>query len=110
MASIPHTVADVPDDDRRQFPAVTVLAGPVHQVPSGLKAVQEIFRRWPTISSRELQRIRRALLDCQRLTSPGGGHQLSEPALALLELVTDELNRRGQRRPVAEPPGAGGEH
>ncbi|WP_143711755.1 hypothetical protein [Paenarthrobacter aurescens] len=61
--------------------------------------VQELFRRWPLVPSRELIRIRRALLQCRQIGRAGGGHELSEPALALLELVTAELERR--RKPAA---------
>jgi hypothetical protein len=63
-----------------------VLAGPV--------GVQELFRRWPLVPSRELIRIRRALLQCRQMGGEGREHELSEPALALLDVVTSELERR----------------
>jgi hypothetical protein len=64
------------------------------------KAVQELFRRWPFVPSRELHRIRTALLQCLDSGHRGKEQHLSEPARELLHLVTEELGRRratGQR-------------
>ncbi|WP_442543327.1 hypothetical protein ACSBOX_16010 [Arthrobacter sp. KN11-1C] len=44
--------------------------------------------------SRELERIRLVLLHCDELAHPAATHRLSEPAQALLDLVTSELERR----------------
>jgi len=64
-------------------------AGSLHRAA----AVQELFRRWPLVPSRELERVRRVLLQCQNI-GPHSENGLSEPAQALLELVTTELERR----------------
>lgn len=61
---------------------------------SATSAVTELFRRWPAVPSRELERIRRALLQCESTGYGGSGHQLSEPARAVLDLITAELERR----------------
>lgn len=71
-------------------------------------AVQELFRRWPLVSSRELIHIRRALLQSRQIGGEGREHELSEPAVALLELVTSELERRRKPgRPVQAEHGEG---
>ncbi|MGK3647205.1 hypothetical protein [Pseudarthrobacter enclensis] len=57
-------------------------------------AVQELLRRWPHVPTRELDRIHRALIHCQQTQHPGNAGKLTEPALALLDLVTAELSRR----------------
>src|SRR5438105_3958501 len=54
-------------------------------------AVQQLFRRWPSVPTRELERIRRVLLHCDEIARPAATHRLSEPAQALLDLVTGEL-------------------
>ncbi|UXM92059.1 hypothetical protein [Paenarthrobacter sp. JL.01a] len=59
----------------------------------GAIAVRQLFHRWPLVPSRELERIRHVLLHCDQLGSPDT-HHLSEPAQALLELITSELDRR----------------
>jgi hypothetical protein len=59
------------------------------------RGTRELFRRWPNVPSRELAHIRRVLLLClRRPHSPGSPDELSEPARALLQLVTGELRRR----------------
>ncbi|BCW66972.1 hypothetical protein NicSoilB4_17350 [Arthrobacter sp. NicSoilB4] len=52
------------------------------------------FRRWPLVPSSQLVRLRSALLQCVELASPDNGRDLSESAGRLLQLVTDELERR----------------
>lgn len=59
----------------------------------GAIAVRQLFRRWPLVPTRELERIRHVLIHCDELGSPGT-HHLSEPAQALLDLITTELERR----------------
>ncbi|MEV7605851.1 hypothetical protein AB0N65_10485 [Paenarthrobacter sp. NPDC089322] len=66
----------------------------------GAIAVRQLFRRWPLVPTRELERIRHVLIHCDELGS-ADTHHLSEPAKALLELITNELERR--RRPEAVP-------
>lgn len=75
---------------------------------SAIAAVKELFRRWPAVPSRELERIRRALRQCESSGYAGGGHQLSEPARAALELITAELERRGQTNTPHTPGSEGG--
>ncbi|WP_035741619.1 hypothetical protein [Arthrobacter sp. MA-N2] len=72
-------------------------------------AIQELFRRWPSVPSRELERIRRVLLHCDELAHPAATHRLSEPARALLDLVTGELERRreGNHQPSSNTPVGG---
>jgi hypothetical protein len=71
------------------------------------KAVQELFRRWPNVPTRELQRIRHALLQCLHRGHSGREHHLSETASSLLDLVTAELGRRREQvRPGADRVGA----
>ncbi|VXB75442.1 hypothetical protein ARTHRO9AX_190046 [Arthrobacter sp. 9AX] len=74
---------------RRHEPGIEPLPAAIRP-----KAVQELFRRWPKVPSRELERIRHALLQCLHRGHPGREHQLSEPARELLDLVTAELDRR----------------
>lgn len=57
-------------------------------------AIQELFRRWPFVPSRELERIRLVLLHCDEIAHPAATHRLSEPGQALLDLVEGELRRR----------------
>lgn len=73
-------------------------------------AVQQLFRRWPFVPSRELERIRRVLLHCDEIAHPAATHRLSEPAQALLDLVTSELERRresGHYHPLSNGPATG---
>lgn len=70
-------------------------------------AVQQLFRRWPFVPSRELERIRLVLLHCDEIAHPAVIRRLSEPAQALLDLVTGELARRresGNHRPGSGNP------
>ncbi|MDP9903093.1 hypothetical protein [Arthrobacter bambusae] len=69
----------------------------------GQRAVQQLFRRWPFVPSRELERIRRVLLHCDEIAHPATTRSLSEPAHTLLDLVTAELERRrepGHHQPL----------
>lgn len=73
-------------------------------------AVQELFRRWPSVPSRELERIRGVLLHCDEISHSDSTHRLSEPAQTLLDLVTGELERRreaGNHQPFGGSPAAG---
>ena len=65
------------------------------------------FRRWPLVPSSQLVRLRSALLQCVELASPDNGRDLSESAGKLLQLVTDELDRRTgpSAGPAARRPG-----
>jgi hypothetical protein len=70
-------------------------------------AVQQLFRRWPSVPSRELERIRLVLLHCDEIAHPSATRRLSEPAQALLDLVTGELERRresGHHQPLNGSP------
>lgn len=72
--------------------------------------VQQLFRRWPSVPSRELERIRRVLLHCDEISHSDSTHRLSELAQALLDLVTGELERRrdsGNHQPLRDNPAAG---
>ncbi|UYY82432.1 hypothetical protein OIT41_05050 [Arthrobacter sp. YA7-1] len=90
-------------------PTPTHLHGPGGSL-SRQSAVQELFRRWPLVPTRELERIRRVLLHCDELGHPAATRHLSEPAQALLDLVTAELERRNEpgKHPVlSHSPGSG---
>jgi hypothetical protein len=90
-------------------PTPTHLHGPGGSL-SRQSAVQQLFRRWPLVPSRELERIRRVLLHCDELGHPAATRHLSEPAQALLDLVTAELERRNEpgKHPVlSHSPGSG---
>lgn len=69
-----------------------------------LGAARRHFHRWPLVPSRELKRIRQVLLHCASVGSTESVNELSEPAQALLDLVTAELQRRGQTVHPAGPP------
>lgn len=72
-------------------------------------AAQQLFRRWPFVPSRELERIRLVLLHCDEIAHPAATRRLSEPAQALLDLVTSELERRrepGHHQPLNGSPAA----
>ena len=60
----------------------------------GAELMFDSFRRWPLVPSSQLVRLRSALLQCVELASPDKGRDLSESAGKLLQLVTDELERR----------------
>lgn len=60
----------------------------------GAELIFDSFRRWPLVPSSQLARLRSALLQCVELASPEKGRGLSESAGKLLQLVTDELERR----------------
>lgn len=69
-------------------------------------AIQQLFRRWPFVPSRELERIRLVLLHCDEIAHPSATHRLSEPGQALLDLVEGELERRresGDHQPPGGP-------
>ncbi|MGP0224450.1 hypothetical protein [Paenarthrobacter sp. NCHU4564] len=68
----------------------------------GAIAVRQLFRRWPLVPTRELERIRHVLVHCDQLGSPET-HHLSEPAQALLDLITGELERRREAAKAAHP-------
>lgn len=68
-----------------------------------LGAARRHFYRWPLVPSRELKRIRHVLLRCASAGSIGSGKDLSDSAQALLDLVTAELQRRGQSEGSASP-------
>lgn len=90
-------------------PTHTHLHGPGGSL-SGQSAVQQLFRRWPRVPSRELERIRQVLLHCDELGNPAATHHLSECAQALLALVTAELERRREPEkhlPLSHSPGLG---
>lgn len=90
-------------------PTHTRLHGPGGSL-SRQSAVQQLFRRWPRVPSRELERIRQVLLHCDELGNPAATHHLSEPAQALLDLVTTELERRrkpGEHLPLSHSQGSG---
>ncbi|MFK0004555.1 hypothetical protein ACIQTZ_06215 [Paenarthrobacter sp. NPDC090520] len=70
----------------------------------GAIAVRQLFRRWPLVPTRELERIRHVLVHCDQLGSPDT-HHLSEPAQALLDLITSELNNRREAAKAAHPAG-----
>ncbi|MFJ4171049.1 hypothetical protein ACIPY3_16200 [Paenarthrobacter sp. NPDC089714] len=70
----------------------------------GAIAVRQLFRRWPLVPTRELERIRHVLVHCDQLGSPDA-HHLSEPAQALLDLITSELNNRREAAKAAHPAG-----
>lgn len=58
------------------------------------ESVFRSFRRWPLVPSPELQRLRSVLLKCDAVMGPDSVHELSDSARKLLELVTEELERR----------------
>jgi len=60
----------------------------------GAELMFDSFGRWPLVPSSQLVRLRSALLQCVELASPDNGRDLSESAGKLLQLVTDELERR----------------
>ena len=60
----------------------------------GAEQMFNSFRRWPRVPSRQLVRLRSALLQCVEVAAPDNGRDLSESAGTLLRLVTDELDRR----------------
>jgi hypothetical protein len=68
----------------------------------GAIAVRQLFRRWPLVPTRELERIRHVLVHCDQLGS-AEAHHLSEPAKALLELISSELDRRRKAAMAAHP-------
>lgn len=68
----------------------------------GAIAVRQLFRRWPLVPTRELERIRHVLVHCDQLGS-ADSHHLSEPAKALLELISSELDRRRNAAMAAHP-------
>lgn len=68
------------------------LGALAHSHSAGL--MFDSFRRWPLVPSPQLVRLRSALLQCVELASPDNGRDLSESAGKLLQLVTDELDRR----------------
>lgn len=65
-------------------------------------AVKELFRRLPAGPARELERIRRALLQSEGTGYAGSGDQPPEPARAALDLLTAELQRLSQRCPTVQ--------
>ena len=67
----------------------------------GAELMFDSYRRWPLVPSSQLVRLRSALLQCVELASPDTGRDLSESAGRLLQLVTDELERRND--PSAAP-------
>ena len=70
-------------------------------------ALQQLFRQSPSVPSRELERIRLVLLHCDEIAHTAATHRLSEPAQALLDLVTGELERRresGHHQPLNSSP------
>jgi hypothetical protein len=72
----------------------------------GAELIFDSFRRWPLVPSSQLVRLRSALLQCLELASPDRGRDLSESAGRLLQLVTDELQRRNDAPgPAAMPSG-----
>jgi hypothetical protein len=72
----------------------------------GAELIFDSFRRWPLVPSSQLVRLRSALLQCLELASPDKGRDLSESAGSLLQLVTDELERRNDTPgPAAVPAG-----
>ncbi|MEC5190872.1 MULTISPECIES: hypothetical protein [unclassified Arthrobacter] len=76
-----------------------------HTRTAGAELMFDSFRRWPLVPSAQLVRLRSALLQCVELASPGNGRDLSEPAGKLLQLVSDELDRRsGPSFPPAAAP------
>ncbi|MET1064697.1 MAG: hypothetical protein ABWX85_06975, partial [Arthrobacter sp.] len=71
----------------------------------GPELIFDSFRRWPLVPSSQLVRLRSALLQCVELASPDDGRDLSDSAGRLLQLVTDELERRsGSSAHGAVPP------
>ena len=65
----------------------------------------DAFRRWPLVPSGQLVRLRSALLQCGEVASPDNGRDLSESADRLLQLVSDELDRRSSHAVGhAQPP------
>ncbi|MET1064990.1 MAG: hypothetical protein ABWX85_08465, partial [Arthrobacter sp.] len=71
----------------------------------GPELIFDSFRRWPLVPSSQLVRLRSALLQCVELASPDDGRDLSDSAGRLLQLVTDELERRsGSSAGRAVPP------
>ncbi|HKU30567.1 hypothetical protein [Arthrobacter sp. NyZ413] len=73
-------------------------------------AFRRLFRRWPSVPTRELERIRSILLHCGEVAHPAANDCLTGPAQALLDLVSAELHRRsgeGHARPPGSDPGAG---
>lgn len=73
--------------------------GSITAIPSvsdELRATGHLFGRWPLVPSRELRRIRQILLYAVSMVGAESTNDLSEPARDLLELVTAELQRRGQ--------------
>lgn len=69
-----------------------------------LGAARRHFHRWPLVPSRELKRIRQVLLHCAKAEGTESANQLSEPPQALLDLVTTELQHRGQTVDPIRPP------
>ena len=73
-------------------------------------AIQKLFRRWPFVPTRELERIRQVLLHCDEIAHPAATNGLSEPGQALLDLVAGELERRresAQQQPPTASPATG---
>jgi len=66
-----------------------------------LGAARRHFYRWPLVPSRELKRIRQVLLRCATAGGAEPDTVLSGSAQALLDLVTAELQRRGE--PAGRP-------
>ena len=76
-----------------------------HTWTAGAELMFDSFRRWPLVPSAQLVRLRSALLQCVELASPDNGRDLSESAGKLLQLVSDELDRRsGPSFPPAAAP------
>lgn len=73
--------------------------GPVATLPPvelELAASRHHFGRWPLVPSRELKHIRQILLHASSVGATEESSDLSDSARDLLELVTTELQRRGQ--------------
>lgn len=94
-----------PDTARGQGPIA-----PSHTHAHGAGLMFDSFRRWPLVPSGQLVRLRSALLQCVELASPDEGRNLSESAEKLLQLVTDELDRRNSAAGTPAVPPAGFRH
>ncbi|MDR7082787.1 hypothetical protein J2X01_002077 [Arthrobacter ginsengisoli] len=76
----------------------------------GAELMFDAFRRWPLVPSSQLLRLRSALLQCVELASPDNGRDPSDSARRLLQLVTDELERRNGASAGPAVPPAGFRH
>lgn len=96
-----------PEGSRMTFSSNQPIRSPGSVVPllsAQLGAARRHFYRWPLVPSRELQRIRQVLFHCASLGGTESGDDLSDSARALLDLVTVELQRRGQAEGLADAP------